>query len=755
MKSFRIKKRTTLILAVELIVFCILVGIMLVHRASGTVYSADLKEFTTENDSMVYDGKTWHIDASNGDRFAGNDKLIHIASPGISLPRGTYTIVVNYSATEIQKGVLESESGTIEAADYFILSNNTKEVRYDFAAATPVKDFRFCIKEYAGGEFELLSLQIIRNTHDSRVAIFSWFVLSLVFNLLYFSKRIREDKKTLLVILGIGLLASLPLFSKGMMTGNDIRFHFLRIEAIASGIKSGNIPVRMYSVFNDGYGYPVGIFYGDLLLYVPAILRIVGFSVLQSYKLFIFMINIMTAAIAYLCGKHLFKKQAIAYIFTLAFTLSTYRLICLYARAALGEFSATCFYPIIMLAIYKIYTAEVESKEYKNNGILLAVGMTGLVYTHILSTEMAIIVLFFIAIANYKKTFRKQTMQVYLGAIALCGLLSASFVVPFIKYYTSVNTMLDSNDFKSTYIQGDGAYISEFFAFFKSITGGNYANRRGLMTPGLLLMAGLALGIFLWVRKKANKTIKQLVVGSALCLFVASNIFPWNRVYELPAIGPVLVSVQFPYRYTGMAVCFLSLLLCFSLEQILEQELFDRSIIRYAAAIAILMTCYFTGQYADEQYIGSIINSYDTADLFRYTRYDNFGISIGYEYLLDGSNVSKEALDYGVYGTNLNAVIIAEDDLDMVVYVDAKGDAELEVPRFAYPEFYAEDKDGNRLNSTIGHNNKITVLFSEPYNGEVYIKYREPWPWRAAEVCSMLSVVGLVVYGFKRKKNYE
>ena len=755
MKSFRIEKRTILILAVELIVFCILVGIMLAHRASCTVYSADLKEFTTENDSMVFDGETWHIDVANGDRFAGNDKLIHIASPNISLARGTYTIVVNYSSTEIQKGVIEAGSGTVEASDYFILSNNTKEVRYDFAAATPVKDFRFCIKEYAGGEFELLNLQIIRNSHDIRVAIFSWLVLSLLFNAFYFSKRIKNSKKTFLIVCVIGLLASLPLFSKGMMTGNDIRFHLLRIEAIASGIKSGELPVRMYSVFNDGYGYPVGIFYGDLLLYVPAVLRIIGFTVMQSYKLFIFMINIMTAAIAYLCGRRMFKTKAVAYIFATAFTLSTYRLICVYARSAVGEFAATCFYPIVMLAVYKIYTEKVESDKYKKNAIWLAIGMTGLIYTHILSTEMAIIVLFIVALVNYKKTFRAETIKTYLKAVIICVALSASFIVPFIEYYTSVNTMLDSDEFKSTYIQDSGAYISEYFSFFKSITGGNYPNRRGLMTPGLLLMLALVLGIYLWAKKKANKTIKFTVVGAVLCLFVASNVFPWNKIYEIPALGPVLVSVQFPYRYTGMAVCFLSLLLGFCVEQIAEEEIFDRRVFRYIIAISVIMTCYYVGQYEDEQYITAIIKSYDTADLLRYTRYDNMGISIGFEYLLDGTNVSKEALDYGVYGENVNAVIVAEDGLDMVVYADASADATLEVPRFAYPHFYVEDKAGNRLESVKGHNNKITVLFDEPYSGEVYIKYKEPLPWRAAEVCSMLSAVGLVVYGLKRKRNYE
>ncbi|WP_028234402.1 hypothetical protein [Pseudobutyrivibrio sp. MD2005] len=750
MKNLKIEKRTIIVLAIELIVFFILVGIMFASKATGTVYSADLKTFSTENDSMIFYGDEWRLDAVNGERFAGNDKLIHIASPNISLGRGTYTIEVNYNATEIQKGVIEAGSGTLEAADYFILSNNTNVVRYDFAAATPVKDFRFCIKEYAGGEFELTDVKIIRNSHDSRVAIFSWIVLAALFNVFYFSKRIKNRSKAVFIVCVIGLLASLPLFSKGMMTGNDIRFHLLRIEAIASGIKSGELPVRMYSVFNDGYGYPVGIFYGDFLLYVPAVLRIIGFPVIQSYKIFIFMINIMTAAISYWCGNRIFKKNAVAYIFATAFTLSTYRLICVYARSAVGEFSATCFYPIVMLAVYQIYTANVESRKYKNNAMLLAIGMSGLIYTHVLSTEMAIIVLFIIAIVNYKKTFRAETIKIYIKAIGICALLSASFIVPFVEYCTSVNTMLDSDEFKSTYIQSSGAYVSEYFSFFKSITGGNYANRRGLMTPGLLLMIALVLGIYLWAKKKANRTIKFTVVGSVLCLLVASNVFPWNKVYEIPAIGPVLVSVQFPYRYLGIAVCFLSLLLGFCVEQIAEEDIFDQRVFRYIIAISVIMTCYFAGQYEDEQYISAIINSYDTADLLRYTRYDNMGISIGFEYLLDGTNASKEALDYGVYGDNVNAVIVAEDGLGMVVYADAGADATLEVPRFAYPHFYAEDNSGNRLESVKGHNNKITVLFEKPYSGEVYIKYQEPWSWRVAELCSLLSICILIVLTYKK-----
>lgn len=736
------------IIGTQLIVLFILVLTLFLRNRANTDIAVDVSDLKSESANMFYDEQGWHIDFNAVEVCQEEVKLIY--NPGVTLKPGTYTGVISYNSSVIQKGIIDIENGVVDTADYFLLSNNKNQVTYDFSLHTSTKELKLWLKDVEEGDFSLTGFAIHRNTNDVKRLILIWLIISVVADFLLANESLRKDRIVLVSIIGIAVLASLPLFSEGIMLGNDIRFHLARIGGIVTGLRSGQFPVKMYPIFNDDYGYPIGVFYGDVLLYIPAVFRLFGFTILQSYKLYIFIINLATATISYVCGKQIFKNKNTALIFSFAFTLSTYRLICIYARAAVGEYSATCFYPIIILAMWNIYTQDIEDKKYKDNALILAIGMTGLVYTHILSAEMVILVLIVLALALFEKTFRKQTIIVYVKSIVICLLLSLAFIIPFIDYYTGVDTMLDDAAFQSTYIQSHGAYISDYVAFFKSILGGTYSNRRGILTPGLLLMSGLFAGIYLLMVKKADKKIKIVAIGSVLCLFVASNIFPWNFIYRIPKIGQFLVSVQFPYRYIGMACCFLALLLGLCVDEISENHIDKKKLYVTTTIAGVLMTCLFVSQYQDEKYALSVFESCDTADLYKYTRDEDYGMYIGFEYLLSGTAVDKVALNYDLYGENSQSAILGENGTKLQVFVNTIEGGTVEVPRFAYPYFVARDQLGNELSTGVGFNNRIKLLFNEPYNGVVNIYFEEPWHWRFAEIISLITLIGIITIYVKQ-----
>ncbi len=733
-----IRKFKHIVILIEIVIIAMLVlGLFQKSRNSFNI-PVDMSTMSTGYENVKYDGTSWVLKSENANELVGDGYVIY--GPSISLEKGSYTLVINYQTTRIQKGVIECTTGIIDTSDYFLLSNNKNEIRYNFNAKTDIDGFQFRLKEYTGGDFTLLGMTVIENTREIRCSIFLWVVLFIIINVIVFTDFFKRYKRESLFVLGIAFLASIPFLSEGIMTGDDIRYHLIRIEGIANGLKNGVFPVKMYSVFNDDYGYPAGVLYGDVLLYIPAILRILGFNILQSYKIYIFIVNLMTAFISYVCGKKMFDKFECAALFSLVFSLSTYRLVCLYARAAVGEYTATCFYPIIILAVWNIYTKDVRNREYKWNAPLLAIGMAGVIYSHILSTEMFVITLTFFALVLCKKTFRKETMMVYIGAVVICVLICMAFVVPFFEYYTSVDMNIKHN-FEKAYIQEYGAYISDYFTFFKSITGGSYINRRILLTPGIALVSALLLGVFLLAINKANKLVKFLVGIAMIYLFVASNIFPWNELNEIPIIGNILVTVQFPYRYIGIAVCVLSVLLIVCVEQLTDIYLFEKKLYLFITATTVIMTLFFISEYRDESYTTSIMRVYDKADLFTYTRESDFGIYLGAEYLMVGTDLSLEKLDYSVLGEKVQARILGEEDLNMIIEVKADENATLEIPRFSYPHYVAKDLLGNILPITTGNNNKIVVHFPYTYEGNISISFVEPFFWRVAEGISFVTII--------------
>lgn len=221
-------------------------------------------------------------------------------------------------------------------------------------------------------------------------------------------------------LVAVVILVSLPLFAVLGVYGHDLQFHLMRIEGIACDLEGGNILSKISPVWMDGYGYPVSVYYGDLLLYVPAILRIGGFPIATAYKMYLFLINFGTAVISYICFRKIFGKRNTALLLSLAYTTASYRIVDLYTRAAVGEYSAMMFFPVIALAVYRIYTQDVrEWKLYRKNALTLAIGMTGVIGTHILSTEMAVL----------------ETV-----------VLNLYFLIPFLDYFINVNVRINTQD---------------------------------------------------------------------------------------------------------------------------------------------------------------------------------------------------------------------------------------------------------------------------------------------------------------------
>ena len=102
------------------------------------------------------------------------------------------------------------------------------------------------------------------------------------------------------VLCAVAVLTCAPaMTNSGALQGADWSFHLSRIEGIAQGLREGQFPVRVYSIAKDGYGYAPSLFYGELLLYFPAVLRLLGMSVQGAYHTYLLALQLLTAGIAF------------------------------------------------------------------------------------------------------------------------------------------------------------------------------------------------------------------------------------------------------------------------------------------------------------------------------------------------------------------------------------------------------------------------------------------------------------------------
>ncbi len=567
----------------------------------------------------------------------------------------------------------------------------------------------------------------------------------------------------ILILLFITIIACIPLFIDGIEGhfGQDLGFHLNRIEGIVTELKAGHFPIKMESFWMNGYGYPAPIYYGDILLYIPALLRLIGLGVVTSYKCYVVLITFATVVTAYLCFKRIFNRYDIALVLSLIFSSASYRLENVYIRAAVGEYSAMVFFPIILLTMYIIYTSDRENnwKEIIKNGTLLALGITGLINTHILSLEMVGIVLIVFCLIMFKKTFTWKTILSFLVAGVEIVIVNLFFIIPFVDYFLNVDVNINNVVGNSRMIQDSGMYIWEYFSFFKipfsNVEG--VGDTRLLVTPGIVCILSLVSAIILWIRKKANNCMKGIVISALVLMFLSSRYFPWDFLAKNLKVGDFLAQVQFPWRYIGIVL----VLLTWLAGQVIE-KLDKKVLIGAAYAVIILATLatdiWFTisyKTYAELKYFKEA-EDLDTFDMgfIEYLRAgtirEDFTNTIDIRYIdneLGDASTEKYDVNIGIPNRRTYS-----NGYETRYYTNIESAAKVTFPIVNYKGYHAYDKEGKELDIEDGDNNLLTVEFVAPYEGDIYITFEQPIRWKIAEIISLIGLLILTVLFIVMKK---
>lgn len=739
-------KKHHVLLFLEIAVLFLLVINILIKEHENVVFDTNIEDW--DSDYIEFDDG-WSVNEEvdikrKYESVTGKSNVIDILhGPYIALKRGSYSVSIEYEC--------DVDQTCLSYADYvnaaYIktglnrLSKDMKSVSYIFTLTEDINNFEVVVQYNGNGALTIKDIKIKENAAAARRILLTVFGLFIILNIcVYFKKYIEKNKSIILIICGIIIIVSLPLFAKGIYSGHDTTFHLMRIEGLSKEIQNGNIPSRICSLWINDYGYPISIFYGDILLYMAALLRIIGFPIVSAYKFYILSINIGTVLISYFCFKKIFDSKEIAVLTTLAYTTAGYRIVSVYIRSAVGEYSAMMFLPLIAFAMYKIYTSQTQNRaSLKPYALALAIGMAGIMGTHILSTEMVVVTLILICIVLWKKTLMKHIFQTYILAVIEAIGLGAYFIVPFLDYYFNVPVSLNYAKDDVKIIQDQGAYLVQYFSFFKRMSGMSVVDlgERLSITPGMTLMLAVVIGVLLWFNKKATKEIKLLTGFSVFLLFLASNLFPWNYLGLHSQLGKMLSQIQFPWRYIGITNIFLTILLGSICKLYEHNPQYRKNLNIVIIGTCMIMSIFYISDYSDST---PSVYFYDTPEL------DTHAIAEG-GYLRSWTDVNE--FSGRVSLENMDEVfLISRNGVHMELYCrTGKTDGSVEVPLLNYKGYHAVDEYGNEYEIVDGANNMIRFSLPAGFSGNVTIDFIEPWYWRIAEIISLISVICLCMKG--------
>ena len=663
---------------------------------------------------------------------------------GLNLPWGDYDVTVEYDSpadmelravsagrqTFIQDGVWRLAAGAGTSVCRFTLTDSTSGllIAGDLAEGAEIQSIT--VHKAGAGIFsaDLAAYAALLGAVLTVLLVLSWDT----------SARGRMRRRDALMVLGAAAFSCMPLLWGGVFDGHDMMFHLNRIEGIASGLRCGQFPVRIHASTLLGYGYAASEFYPELFLYIPAILRNMGVSLCASVRVFEAGINLLAALSCYVSAKAIFDSRRTAVGASVLYTLCVYRLVNLYTRATLGESLAMIFFPLIIWSLYEVLRRD------DGKWPLLALGMTGVCMSHLLSTLFSVLFCAIAAVFSLPKLMReKRRFLAILKAAAITVLCCVWFYVPMMQYSgdgVSTSVVLAAQE---NVLQPGGFFVA-FAGDMNADIPEDFAYTIGVV-PGLALLVGCAL---LLVRRYAqgkaamdgkDRAALALCALGAVALIGATNAFPWELVCSLRRpFSTFFKQIQFPWRLVGVAVPMMSMAAAWGYLKDDRHASAGAAVIvaLCAACSGYTMQCMVqrTPVLDKETFTDTRISQFE----YTYVGTEKTALKSG-DIRVGGAEGAYSVLEMTKRGTNLTAVI------------EMDGGAYIEFPLLYYPGYQAT-VNGIPCKVARGTNNTLRVYgTASGQTAKVDISFKPPMAWIAAQGVSLLGLA-LLILSLRRMK---
>lgn len=604
---------------------------------------------------------------------------------------------------------------------------------------------------FAGGKVQSVRLQ----NRDSYYIAFLLWVAAFLALFLGWKDNLQKYRAHVLVC-GIAMLASIPLFSDFLYEGFDMQFHLARIEGIYQAMRAGDFPVRLNPVQNAGYGDLSAVMYPQLFLYPAAALRFFGVSLMLCYKTLLAGMNLCSAYMAYYCGKNVCRSGKIGIWASVFYTFASYRIIDIYMRHALGEALAMAFLPLVVWGTYEILWGD-RKKWY-----LLAFGMTGVLQSHVLSTQMCALFMVFELILCLVKSPKREWMGRICSGMMAMGvtiLLNASFLVPFLYFSgQKLNCFYIENNFPEGY-----AYFTQLFAMFLSTE--HFSLSPGSTEGEMAITVGsvLLFGAILFCANQAGKRGQEhtghvgrhCLAYGVIALFLSSWLFPWEKLLQTETLKKIITPLGFSWRFLGIA----TIMLCLVSAIALVEASADRAVSSLFAAVSlglvICSTCYgfdMICQHRSSLSDKMELEGTDYSDgMYMYHLSEESpvwhnGLSREEAYIRCVGSAEVTFSDYEKRGTNIRVTVNNESN-----YNGGDGEALLVFPLCYYPG-YVIKVDGETVETRSYEDPVPFAACALPeQTAQITVSYEGLWFFKAGDIVTLITAAGLIVFAWRKR----
>ena len=338
------------------------------------------------------------------------------------------------------------------------------------------------------------------------------------------------------------LPALAPLARPGFFESHDGVFHAYRLAALDRAVRAGVLYPRWFPEFAFGYGHPVLNFYGPLSYYWGLPFTLLGADAIAATKL-VLATGLVASALGLYAFARLYLDRLPALVAALVYAYLPYHLLDLYVRAALAEFLAFVWFPLILLAFHRLLD-EAEGGRWIPWLAVAGLSLAALVLTHSLSALIFAPVLGAYVLLRLAARPGGRSLGRLLLALALAAALSAFYWLPVLAESQYVGLASGASE-------GYQRHLLPLAGLFSPDLAYRYEVRDPVTFPlgwvqGVIPVAVRGLP---FLRRLRGPAILSLAVALISAWMLTTSSLPAWRALE-----GGLAFLQYPWRFQAMTV---------------------------------------------------------------------------------------------------------------------------------------------------------------------------------------------------------
>ena len=551
--------------------------------------------------------------------------------------------------------------------------------------------------------------------------------------------------KDYIIILIFAIVISIPLLNSNFnIYADDGIQHIARLMGTSQSISEGQIIPVIMSQFCNGFGYSWNIFYSPFTAYIPLIFSIFTSSFELILKLFIILVAFLSGIAMYEFVLKVTKNRYAGILASAIYIFAPYRLTDMYMRMAISELASFIFIPIVFHGMYNIFNSDEKSI---TKSLVLTLGATGLILTHIVIAMYTAIFCFIYLIVNIKKLRDKQVIKMLGINILLIILLTAFYTIPLLEHKVGA----DYEVFKEGRMERTEELIRNKVEPLDLIyTERNYFS----FEIGLISIIGLVLTILAYkkIEEKNRKIYFFCLISGLMCIVLSLKFFPFEK---MPAI---LKMIQFTFRLLEFSTFYFAFVAATNYALVIKnfkmKDVLILSLIAFLLIVPLKKNLNFEKKWSEE-------NLWPAVEVNENTGRVHAGCAT-FEYL---PSKAYEKLDYiktrenKVYVIQGIAKIKNEEKNGTKMtfeVVNAKGSVTVELPYIYYLGYQIEIeyKNGNiqKIQPFESDNGFVAFELEDGQEGIVKVKYTGTSLMKISYIISFVILLGIMVWSVVRIK---